>query len=226
MLQWWNPNSGELWPSIATLANSTGFTERGVQKILRRLEACGVVNTTIHSRGGRTRGGMGATNRFVLSLDRLPRREPVHDQPNPEPCSSEPRTAFLMNPEQHSPEPSIRNTPPEPPIAAAKLNEIFSSQGGMDGQTSAHSTVRASLFACGVRGQNLDILATSDGLTTELVAREYRDIRRDVRTRNIAAVLVARLAKHCGITLACAPPLKRSTLSVIEKIEQLRRLRR
>lgn len=91
----------------------------------------------------------------------------------------------------------------------------------MDGVPS----LRASLANRGVRGHVLDTLANSSSLTPAMVEEEWRAIaeRRDVRNR--AAVLVSRLSQRANIELRKSPPLNASMLSVVAKLEQLRRLR-
>lgn len=91
----------------------------------------------------------------------------------------------------------------------------------MDGAPS----LQATLAARGVRGHVLERLATSPALTPAIVEEEWRAIaeRRDVRNR--AAVLVSRLSQRANVELRRSPPLNKSMLSVVAKLEQLRRLR-
>lgn len=231
MIEWWNPVSGELWPSVATLAEATGYTDRGVQRILRRLIAAGVVEL-VRS----TAGGSGHTNRYRLRLDRLtPRRanpdprSPSKRPPpraNPDPPSPEPRPAIRDNPDRRSDEPSIQNPSGEPTIRSLPANRAAASgmsaqEGCMDGAPS----LRATLASRGVRGHVLDRLASAASLTPSIVEEEWRAIaeRRDVRNR--AAVLVSRLSQRADVDLRKSPPLHSSVLSVVAKLEQLRRLR-
>lgn len=233
MLQWWNPQTGELWPSVGTLADSTGFSQRGVQKILRRLQEMGVVAVVQASRGGRGARGQGLTNRYLLKLHQLPMRSgaPASAAPlldaraqrteavNPEPRALQPRTVVRINPERRSDEPTIGKTPIEPSMQPRR--ELQLPAGGcLDG---SERSLRATLVRCGVRGANLETLATSTGLTSQAVEAELRDIQRDGSARNPAAVLVARLSQRTGTTLKSRPPLEQSTLSVVAKLEQMRR---
>lgn len=231
MIEWWNPVSGELWPSVASLSQATGFSDRGVQRILRRLVVAGVVELV-----ATTRGGTGRTNRYRLHLDRLTPRQanPVRRSPstrrdppaNPDQRSAGPRPAIRVNPDRRSDEPSIQNPPTETTIRELPANQAssrgISAQGGcMDGAPS----LKATLASRGVRGHVLDRLASAASLTPTIVEEEWRAIleRRDIRNR--AAVLVSRLSQRANIELRRSPPLNKSMLSVVAKLEQLRRLR-
>lgn len=231
MIEWWNPATNELWPSIATLARATSYTDRGVQRIVRRLVDAGVVELAAASTGGH-----GHTNRYRLRLDRLTPRHaiPVTRSPSapgstgpiPDPRSAQPRPTTSHNPDRRSDEPSIRNPSREPaigePLAQQAIERETSSTGGcMDGAPS----LRATLASRGVRGHVLDTLARVPSLTPAIVEAEWRAIagRRDVR--NHAAVLVSRLSQRSNIDLRRSPHLTASMRSVVSKLEQLRRLR-
>ena len=231
MIGWWNPATGDLWPSVASLAQATGYTDRGVQRILRRLEAAGVVEVVRTTRGGPKR-----TNRYRLHLDRLTPRPANPDRrspstrraarSNPDRRSAQPRPAIRENPDRRSEEPSIQNPPQEPTIrgrpATPSTMKANSSTGGcMDGA----STVRATLANRGVRGHVLDRLANAALLTPAIVEEEWRAIATCRDVRNPAAVLVSRLSQRARVELHRSPPLNSSMLSVVAKLEQLRRIR-
>jgi len=228
MLQWWNPQTGELWPSIGTLAASTGFTQRGVQKILRRLQQMRVVELVQASKGGRSIRGKGLTNRYLLRLHQLPMRAEAMELPskpgpalqqNPEPRAAQPRTMQRMNPEQRSDEPSIGKRQEELPMKPRQFLQSLE-VGCLD---ASDKTLRSTLVRCGVRGANLETLAAATGLTSQAVETELRDIQRDGSARNPAAVLVARLSQRTGTTLKSRPPLEQATLTIVAKLEQMRR---
>lgn len=82
---WANKGTGICWPSVPTIAESVRMTERGVRKILRRLEADGWIET---ERGG----GRSRSNRYRLRLATAVETEKTG-------------TTFPRNPEQRSPEP-------------------------------------------------------------------------------------------------------------------------
>ncbi|MDQ7776064.1 helix-turn-helix domain-containing protein [Paracoccus aminovorans] len=81
-------DDGYCWPSIKSLAQKARMTERGVQKIARRLEAMGLVSI-------QTGTGRRNCNEYTLNLDLLKKGERetlnrVHPEPgniNPEPVN-------------------------------------------------------------------------------------------------------------------------------------------
>lgn len=87
------------------------------------------------------------------------------------------------------------------------------------------STVRATLANRGVRGHVLDRLANAALLTPAIVEEEWRAIATCRDVRNPAAVLVSRLSQRARVELHRSPPLNSSMLSVVAKLEQLRRIR-
>ena len=115
-------DAGECWPSMASVARKTCMTERGAQKIIRRLEADGWIRTT-------TGGGRSACNSYTLSLENPERHTgnettkprttfPEYRSETPNVSAETPNTGAL-NPEHGSPEPSrtviepsVRKNPP------------------------------------------------------------------------------------------------------------------
>ena len=94
-------DEGECWPSMASIAAKARLTERGAQKVIRRMEAQGHLSVDVG--GGRKR----------CNVYRIAMRNPEHETPNhvhPEPRS--PRTA------EHKPRTEVQETPntgsPEP----------------------------------------------------------------------------------------------------------------
>jgi len=59
-------DEGEAWPSIESIATKSRHTDRGVQKILNRLQKCGKIEI-------RTGGGMGNTSRYRVLAKGEPR---------------------------------------------------------------------------------------------------------------------------------------------------------
>lgn len=105
-------DDGECWPSIAGICQKTCMTDRGVQKIIRRLEDGGWLSIEV---------GVGRKNCNVYTIK------------NPEPRS--PRTTFTpnvvaetpnvvpKNPEPRSPEPSL--TIKEPSAEQNRFDEFY-----------------------------------------------------------------------------------------------------
>jgi len=93
------------YPSIRTLARKTSQTPRGVQKVMRRLEAAGLIVPSKVSRGYRA-------TEYRLTLENPELRSLFPSSQHPEPGSSKPRTtgprtpnAVTKYPEPGSPEP-------------------------------------------------------------------------------------------------------------------------
>ena len=223
MLQWWNPKTGQLWPSVGSLAEATGFSARGVQKILRRLEAAGVLERVVASKGGSTADRRGLTNRFLLRLEALPERE-----------GAAPRTEGVGHPEPRSHKPTIQELPRGRDHSAERARgDVFvraekKCMGAPESPATPRvdpTSVLGALIVAGVRGTMLRALAASPMLTPELIAREARDVARDRRARNIPAILVSRLAEIAGVDVPKRPELDAKQMDVVAKIEQLRRLR-
>lgn len=223
MLQWWNPKTGQLWPSVGSLAEATGFSARGVQKILRRLEAAGVLERVVASKGGSTADRRGLTNRFLLRLEALPERE-----------GAAPRTEGVGHPEPRSHKPTIQELPRGRDHSGERARgDVFvraekKCMGAPEPTATPRvdpTSVLGALIVAGVRGTMLRALAASPVLTPELIAREARDVARDRRARNIPAILVSRLAEIAGVDVPKRPELDAKQMDVVAKIEQLRRLR-
>jgi len=99
LLEWWNPQTGELWPAVGLIASRCSMSERGVRGVLRRLKAHGILAAVANSRGGRTPEGMGLSTRYVLTLNPAPRSE--LQASNPEPSAG-------LNPERDDRQPGTR----------------------------------------------------------------------------------------------------------------------
>ncbi len=98
-------DEGYFWPSIKSLAQKARMTERGVQKIARRLQAMGLVSI-------RTGTGRRNCNEYTLNLDLLKKGElatpnRVHpEQSSPRTRKHKPRTSEREKVNDGSPEPS------------------------------------------------------------------------------------------------------------------------
>ncbi|ARC36636.1 helix-turn-helix domain-containing protein [Paracoccus yeei] len=113
-------DDGYCWPSIKSLAKKARMTERGVQKIVRRLEAQGLVSIL-------TGTGRRNCNEYTLNLDLLQKGErETLNHVHPEQGSSrtrkhKPRTSEQEKVNGGSPEPSrtITNHQDDDDVAAA-----------------------------------------------------------------------------------------------------------
>lgn len=88
-------DAGECWPSMSGIAQKTRMTERGVQKIVRRLEETGWLKIA-------TGGGRGGKNSYLISAEN-PERETVNTTTNPEPETvneAETPNGSALNPER------------------------------------------------------------------------------------------------------------------------------
>lgn len=88
-------DAGECWPSMEGIARKSSMTERGVRKIVRKLEDAGLVQTNV---GG---GRFGCSVYYLKPGTSFP---PEHRSPRN--VSAETRNVSAQNPEPRSPEPS------------------------------------------------------------------------------------------------------------------------
>lgn len=219
---------GEVWPGMETLAALAGCTPNAARCIVKRLEARGVIGVT------RSRGGPRRTHRYRLELARLRRANPTlalglagGDNPNAggvEPPTTGARTPSVecANPTPALGEPSMH--PPREPTkgtghALEQLPEA-SAIGSMDAMD-----LRTALHRCGIRGPNLEALASAPNLTPAGVLAELRSIVNAGGVRNPAAVLAKRLAQQGGLTLA-KPRTSRLDATDLTRLAALERLRR
>lgn len=253
LLQWWNPKTGELWPSMRSIAEATGFTVRGVQKIIRRLEASGVLIEQREPTSCVRRGAAMRTKVFRIdfsSINPLPGDTNSSNVTNASPpcekaemgmnCretilkndnfsfegergTAAPRTTEPANPERGSSEACKSE------LSKETLNDRH---GGTQATTSSVGCLdamtpalarRHELVRCGVRGRILLELSNSDAITLELIRQELSATKRDRTCRNISAVLVSRLASIAGIELHKRRILNPEQRRFQELIERRRR---
>lgn len=100
-------DSGECWPSIDGIAKKTCLTPRGVQKILRALEADGWISTVVG-------GGRKGCNQYRIAT--TPPNVVHPERGSPRTTFTTPPNVVPENPERGSPEPS--GTITEPSISA------------------------------------------------------------------------------------------------------------
>ena len=138
MLQWWNHKTGQLWPSVGTLAEATGYTSRGVRKILRRLEACGAIQMVMPSRGGRPGDLSRRTHLYSIDLPRIASMTPhagTSRGESVEPASpvlvvlkAEPPALAAVEPNEERPvEERLEN--PEPCVVVPRLSLVPAEPG-------------------------------------------------------------------------------------------------
>lgn len=92
-------DDGKCWPSMARIAEKARTTERGAQKIVRRLEACGWLSVD-------TGNGRGGCNRYTLNPERETPNTVPPNAVHPEHGDTKPRTGVQKTPNGGSPEPS------------------------------------------------------------------------------------------------------------------------
>lgn len=219
MLQWANPKTWLLWPSVKTIAVHTSRSERGVQLVIDRLVKKGWVVIVVESKGGVDSTGRPRTNTYRLvftaqaesslleelaaSLATVDNRATADIQPRTEQQGTAHGRWWYGARGAHKPsiQPSI-----EKAIKPSMSNSVENptSQGGcMDGGGSHPDAIRRqALLRAGIRGPNLVQLVKCPTLTPEMIANEARDIRRDQSVKNPAGVLTARLAQLCDVQLA------------------------
>jgi Fe2+ or Zn2+ uptake regulation protein len=242
MIEWWNADTGLLWPSIGVIAEGARLDRGTVRRALRQLEAAGVVEYAKRSSGRKA-------HVFRLHLDRLNPCAARGSRNDPDPrathrsavcnaCATsvhpaasaqETRAQRTSNPGAAHEKPSIH------PQGKEQINHGASSSapgnGWMeqppDGQRGGDETaaLRAALAANGVKGAMLDRLSSCGRLTAAEVCREAADVRRDPGVRNLTAVLVPRLARLAGIEMRQGPRLDANQRAAIGRIEHLKRHR-
>lgn len=234
LLEWVNFKSGVLWPSVSLIAQRAGLTDRGVHRILRRLQAAGVL-TVAREGGGVDRGGRGRSTRYQCHFDALHVKS--RDQSltvsqgliAPEPRPARPRTPTQgpANPDLRSGKPSIHEPASERAIVPFQQT-VIDRGDEMDGRRSPRHENAAGwdeLRRAGVRGQNLRRLAACPLLTPAVIREELDSIRQDGNVRSVPGVLVRRLAERTGLRLRTQGRLDADAMASVARVEALRRTR-
>lgn len=164
-------DSGTAWPSIARVAEKCGMSDRGVRKIIRRLEHSGWLETDV---GG---GRRGCSEYRVKPGTEFP---PEHRSPGtPFPT---PRNQSAENPEPGSPEPSRTVIEPSTHVPGTKLcpaqgtvrvtrfEEFWETYPHRDGRTRNRATAEKKYKAAVKRG-------VSEQTILDGVARAKKDRR-------------------------------------------------
>jgi DNA-binding transcriptional ArsR family regulator len=243
MVEWWSPASGELWPSVASIADGARLHPGTVRKAVKLLKAAGVLEVVEQSRGRHP-------NVYRIHLDRLNPRAARGsggdiisrlargaDRHNSSAAHDERERATpptlaqrVINPRAARDEPSIHQ-PENEPREKTGAEAIASGDGWMEKRTAATGSeddpkaLRDALVAEGIRGPNLDALATCGKLTEADVRREAAGVRLDPKVRSAPAVLAQRLANLAGVELKRGPELDARQRDAIGRIEHLRRHR-
>jgi hypothetical protein len=95
-------DAGKCWPSMQSIARKARLTERGAQKIVRRLQSAGMLSIV-------TGGGRGGCNTYIVNTGNPEQETPndVHPEPrSPRTTGHKPRTRVQETPNTGSPEPS------------------------------------------------------------------------------------------------------------------------
>jgi hypothetical protein len=220
MLKFADKVTGECRPGVQTLASNTRMSVRGVQCVLRRLEAKGRLIVLFKSRGGVGRkSGRGIPNKWRLNLV-APSVSGGHPADSTTPQQTAPNPAAnSTNPAGHSDNPAANNVEPRSgcggramesaihqPVEAAIEQPCWdgSLALGMDGKErrpDKRAALRQALVACGVSGAFLEALANST-LTPEDVRREWATIRDRPEIARKPAMLVYRLKAKAGIEVS------------------------
>lgn len=97
MLLWADKDTGELFPSVETIARHASMTAQGVRRVLRKLKRKGWVVVVKASKGGVRPNGRGIPNVYRLQLGgSLP--PPTNAAPPEVPSGPTPRQSTPMNP--------------------------------------------------------------------------------------------------------------------------------
>jgi len=253
MLQWWNPRTGELWPSMRSIAEASGFTVRGTQKIVRRLESRGVLIEQREPTTGTRHGPVAHTK--VFRIDFAPLKPVPHGSDGTsassatvpcemaalgknceetilknehfsfggEPGTGAPRTQAPTTPEPGSSEASNHEASNEIEQLTNETSRVSCSTNGCVDASSPSTARRLELVRSGIRGKMLLDLSNCEIITPELIRQEHREASRDRTCRNVPAVLVSRLASIAGIQIHKRRLLSREQIRFQEIIERRRR---
>ncbi|MBC7833878.1 MAG: hypothetical protein H7Y88_02110 [Phycisphaerales bacterium] len=239
LFTWADQESGECWPAIGTVAAHTKLSERAVGKALDALAGRGIL-TYLH----KSRGGAKQTHRLRINLGTLAAlaehaREGANSErgaSNPEPRAGTPNRAH-ENSERRSEEPSIHN-PPEEPTMNSGGAEVRSAGDGWMGKQAAVETspampvpseaadnVRETLRHHGVKGPNIDRLASAPGITSGSVIAEAARLKSDPIIRSLPAALVKALATRFDVVLGqVVAPDQRAWLSGMEALKRTKQM--
>lgn len=114
-------DAGECWPSIHGVAEKCCMSERGVRKIVRRLEESGWLETAVG-------GGRKGCNQYTINPE--PRSAPEPRSPGT--TFPAPRNHVPKNPEPRSPEPSVTINKPSERAPEEILSEVASADVASD----------------------------------------------------------------------------------------------
>lgn len=218
----------KFWPSKKTIASAAGYSSvRTVDDAITQLVGLGILTAEHASRGGVRPNGQGLTSVYQAQIEVLESLSSAHlNASNPAIRDTEPRKPRHQTPHGlRGNRPSIHNKPEE------QLNHAESERqmqiaarraGWMDGKDAADLDVRGILAQIGVRGPNLDVIATAPGITVAEIREEVKLIRKDPRVRNVAAVLVKRVNKRHDLGL---PGRVSASAADLKANDQLMRLR-
>jgi hypothetical protein len=109
------------YPSVATLARKTSLSDRGVQKLIRRLESRGLLAAK-----GKSRGGRGLTVEYDITLEKGEQRSGFRNGKGEQQCAKRVNGSAEKG-ERGSPE-SSRTLEPEP--VAARIDRAKYIEGG------------------------------------------------------------------------------------------------
>jgi hypothetical protein len=195
----WNDGGG-IYASNATLGEVVSRTDRTISRQLHRLEALGLIVCESRSKGGRSTGHLGKTNRWRINVDLLrelaaaakaPKTLPGlrPDQPR-NPCKST-QTSAPFNPDTFSDNRMSNhvNSPPSPSPPFNAARQPSGGQGGGGGECS-HSREAKECTPGPANAQSLP-----DGLCNEDSNLESRKLLREF---GVWEQSVDRLARECS----------------------------
>lgn len=116
-------DDGECWPSVDGIAKKCRLSERGVRKILRRLEDDGWITTAVG-------GGRHGCNKYIINPEQGSPRNAVP----PGTGVQKTRNGSAENPEHGSPEPSLTIKEPSERARASRFDEfwaVYPHRGGV-----------------------------------------------------------------------------------------------
>lgn len=132
MIQWWNPQTGQLYPTVESIASQSGRAAGTVRRVLRELEKAGVVEVVKRSKGGIDAHGHGKGHLMRLHLGKLnPRPGSGFNPPegsgfeasNPLPECTEPAPGSYRTRSSSTPNPLVGVVEPAPGERGTAINK-------------------------------------------------------------------------------------------------------